>query len=53
MSEQHVNAKEILYTSRIGLWRVEVCDNEAGMNGYAARPIEIEKLMNIIAETIN
>ena len=26
---------------------------EAGMNGYAAKPIEIEKLMRIIAETIN
>ena len=26
---------------------------KAGMNGYAAKPIEIEKLMRVIAETLN
>ena len=30
MGEQHVDEKKILHTSRIGLWRVEFCDNEVG-----------------------
>lgn len=30
MGEQHMDEKKILHTSRIGLWRVEFCDNEVG-----------------------